>query len=722
MNRFVLSPLAIALTASFAAPVMAEETETRLETIAVIGDAETIRELPGSAHLVDAEELAKFEFADINRIVRSVPGVYLREEDGYGLRPNLGIRGSGSGRSSKISLMEDGVLAAPAPYAAPEAYYFPTTGRLSGIEVLKGPGTLKYGPFTVGGAVNLLSTPIPEATTGVVKVEAGQNGENRLHTYYGSSTETTGWLVETHQQYADGFREIDRAGSADIQKEDYLVKGRLKSDASATYQQQLDVKLQYSEELSGMSYVGLTDADFAEDPNRRYGLTALDEMQNRHSTVQLNHSIALSDSFSLHTQAYYNKFKRDWFKSNNAGDLLDAANAGDSLAQAVLDGEMDFAGLEVKHNNRTYDSRGIQVSADWQLNTGAIAHDLEVGVRRHFDEVDRFQPVEIFNQVDGALAFVEKELPTGGNNRVEEADATSLFIYDNIALAEKLTLTTVLRYEDISTEQQRYDDVARNEEGSYRSNQVDEWLPGVGLVYDIDGQWSVLGGVHRGFAPPGAGSKEGVGPELSTNYEGGLRFDNGSLNAEFIGFYSDYENTVQNCSVAVPCPDGADSGTFGLGEAEITGLEASLGNDWALANGWILPLRATYTYTDAETTADSDDGSILAGDNLAYLPENVFALTTGIDSGAAWRVNLTAAFQDEMCVNTGCNRGASDQYDYTDSLWVLDAAAHYDFSQALSGYLKIDNLLDEQVIISRSPDGARANKPRTAILGVKYAF
>ncbi|KUJ83091.1 ferric citrate transporter FecA [Microbulbifer flavimaris] len=722
MTRFVVSPLAFALATAAAMPVLAEEQPESLETVSVIGDSAQAERLPGSAHVVDSEDLAKFEFADINRIVRSVPGVYLREEDGYGLRPNIGIRGSGSGRSSKISLMEDGVLAAPAPYAAPSAYYFPTTGRLNGIEVLKGPSSLQYGPFTVGGAVNLLSTPIPESSSGVVKVEAGENGENRLHTYYGSATETTGWLVETHQQYADGFREIDRAGSADIQKEDYLVKGRLKSDADATYQQQLDVKLQYSEELSGMSYVGLTDADFDADPNRRYGLTAQDEMQNRHSTVQLNHAIALSDTFTLRSQAYHNKFKRDWFKTDNVGSLLDLANGGDSFAQAVLDGDADYEGIELKHNNRKYDSRGVQVSADWQLATGGISHDLNIGVRRHWDEVDRFQPVETFDQVDGQLVFVEKELPTGSNNRVEEADATALFIYDEMGLTEKLSLTAALRYEDVDTSQQRYDDVARGVEGSSRSNSVDEWLPGVGLVYELDSKWTLLAGVHRGFAPPGAGSKDGVGAELSTNYEWGARFDSGVLNGDIIAFFSDYENTVQNCTIAVECPNGADSGTYSLGEAEIQGVEASVGSEWALANGWLLPLRATYTYTDAETTSDADGGEVLAGDNLAYLPENVFALTTGIDSGANWRLNLTAAYQDEMCINTGCNRGQTDAMDRTESLWVLDAAAHYDFSQALSGYLKIDNLLDEQAIISRDPDGARANKPRTAIVGMRYAF
>ncbi|WP_444903511.1 TonB-dependent receptor family protein [Microbulbifer sp. CnH-101-E] len=722
MKRFFLSPMAFALAVAVAAPSLAEE---RLESVSVIGNSDSVSKLPGSAHLVDAEELAKFEFVDINRMMRSVPGVYILEEDGYGLRPNIGIRGAQGGRSAKISLMEDGVLVAPAPYSAPEAYYFPSAGRMDAIEVVKGPAALQYGPFTVGGAVNMLSTPIPTSSQGMVQLEAGEYGETRVHAHYGTSTENTGWLLETQQQYADGFREIDRSGSADIAKEDYLLKGRLQSNADATYRQQLDIKLQYSEEESGMSYLGLTDADFKKDPNRRYGISALDEMQNRHSTIQLNHSIELSDSFTLHTQAYYNKFKRDWFKVSE-GDLIDAVNTGGSVdgvldPQAVLDGTEDYT-FGVKHNNREYEAKGLQISAGWRFSTGTVAHELAFGIRQHQDEVDRYQPVEVFNQTDGQLVYERVELPSSSNNRVEEADATSFFIYDDIQLNDKLTLTAVLRYEDIETEQQRYNDAERTEKGSYRSNQVDEWLPGLGLVYQASEQWSLLAGVHRGFAPPGAGAADGQGPELSTNYEWGARFDNGSLNAELIAFYSDYENAVQNCSVAVKCPNGAESGTYQLGEAEIKGLEATFGSEWVLTNGWILPVRATYTFTDAEISEDSDGNDLLAGDNLEYLPENVFAVSAGLDSGAAWRLNLTAAYQDEMCVNTGCNRGNTDKFDYTESLWVVDAAAHYDFSADLTGYLKVDNLFDEQVIISRSPDGARANRPRTATLGMKYIF
>lgn len=720
MRRFSLTPLTFAVAAVSAVNASANEAGELLETVSVLGSAELIERLPGSAHLVSAEELEKFNHVDINRMLRAVPGIYLREEDGYGLRPNIGIRGADGGRSGKISLLEDGVLVAPAPYSGPEAYYFPTAGRLSAIEVLKGPGVLKYGPFTVGGAVNMLSIAIPEDQAGTVKLSAGEFGERRLHAHYGESSDTTGWLVETHQQHADGFREIDRADSADISKEDYLLKGRLKSAEGAQFAQQLDIKLQYSEEESGMSYLGLTDEDFAADPNRRYGISALDEMANRHSTVQLNHSIAFSGNFSVDTQVYQNKFKRDWFKVG-LGGLITAANNGDADAQAVLDGTMDYD-FSIKHNNREYTARGAQVSANLQFATGTVGHELEIGVRRHWDEVDRFQPSEDYSQVNGELVYRNTRNPGASDNRVEDATANSLFVYDQIQLADKLALTAALRYEDIETAQQRYNDVDRNERGSSRGNALDEWLPGLGATYALTSEVTLLAGVHRGFAPPGADASNGAGAELSTNYEWGGRYDNGNLRAEVVAFFSDYENAIQNCSIAVPCPDGAESGSYQLGESEIKGLETSIGTQWSLGNGWSVPVSASYTWTDAQVTHNSDDGSILAGDNFAYLPEDVFAITTGIDSGAAWRVNVSAAYQDEMCVNNSCNRGATDRYDFTESLWVVDLAAHYDFGQDLVGTVKVDNLFDEQAIINRAPDGARANRPRTATVGVTYTF
>ena len=168
----VFSCLAVSISA------IADESEGYLlEGIEIIGDKQTAKQLPGSGYVVDQEQLKTEAIDDINQALKTVPGLYIREEDGAGLRPNIGIRGATSERSEKITLMEDGVLIAPAPYTAPAAYYFPTILRMQSIEVLKGASMLKYGPQTTGGVLNMISTPIPTSLSGRVSTFFGQNNQ-----------------------------------------------------------------------------------------------------------------------------------------------------------------------------------------------------------------------------------------------------------------------------------------------------------------------------------------------------------------------------------------------------------------------------------------------------------------------------------------------------------------------------------------------------------------
>jgi Fe(3+) dicitrate transport protein len=205
-----------------------------IETITIIGRQTDVADVPGSAHVVDAEELAIFNAGDIMRVLRKVPGVYLQEEEGFGLRPNIGIRGSGLDRSARIALLEDGILIAPAPYSAPSAYYFPTQRRMNALEVLKGPASVAIGPRTTGGAINMISTPIPDTMGAMADLRVGQHNTADAHVNVGNRGERLSWLLETVQAGSDGFKHIDGpvGGDTGFDLQDYIAK--LQIDSSAT--------------------------------------------------------------------------------------------------------------------------------------------------------------------------------------------------------------------------------------------------------------------------------------------------------------------------------------------------------------------------------------------------------------------------------------------------------------------------------------------------------
>lgn len=742
LQRFTRAALATAAILSFNSAMAFDSADDNGEnTLRILGDAEAVRQSAGSAHIVSETDLETFEYTDINRALRQVPGVYLQEEDGFGLRPNIGIRGTGTERSGHITLMEDGVLIAPAPYAASSAYYFPTFGRISAIEVLKGPAAIQYGPFTVGGAINLVSTPIPEAAGGRVDVETGSYSEQRIHALYGSSMENFGWLLETHQHESDGFKNIDLSSDpTGFDKEDWLLKFRINSDASAAIYQQLDVKLQYSRELSDQSYLGLTDRDFNDDPYRMYLASEMDQMDNEHDQVVLSYYADLTPDLDFRATVYNNNFKRNWFKTEGLDpdgsasaddfsrtswfDVIRAINRGGVMAtpyQAVLDGGDTLPGsIELRANNREYYSRGLQLQFDYNFVTGPAAHKLKVGGRVHEDEEDRFQRFSTWHQENGSLVLDDPGTPGNAGNRVQTARAQSLFVYDIIRFGD-LLLTPGIRYETMDLARDNYGNQPLRDDAhlSERGNDASIWLPGLGANWAVSPKLTLLGGVHKGFSPPG--NSPDTDPEESWNYEAGLRYGNNGLYVESIVFYNDYENILGECTnqSGGSCDIGDQGNKFNGNGATVKGLELLVSTDLSRSDAYSLPVRFTYTYTDAEfaSTFDSEFfGNVSNGDPVPYIPAQLWQASAGFER-AAWSLFANLSFVDEMCTQASCG-----SFEKTDDHLVLDVAGQYRLSNRITTYFGVDNVTEEDDIIARQPYGARPDKARSFKLGLRVDF
>ena len=740
----------VAVSSGIAAPAVAAETtnseigntaklalvDVSIERIQVIGKAVDRKDVVGSATRLGKEDLAVFKYQDINRALRLVPGVNIQEEDGYGLRPNIGLRGTGVERSAKITLMEDGVLIAPAPYAAPSAYYFPSAGRIEAIEVRKGSAAVKFGPRSVGGAINLVSRSIPEDDfAGFVDAQAGADGLLTLHSAVGGTGKNVAALLEVFDSQNDGFKRLPSGSDSGFDVEDYLAKVRVFTDASASIQQALEIKLSLTDGDSNETYLGLTDADFSADPFQRYVASELDNIDTKHKQIQITHELELENGFQFVTTAYRNSFERDWFKFQ---DLQNTVNENCRSGQFVtanpdtcqielswLKGEADSAegAIRLRHNARSYVARGVQTLAAFPFAMGGVSHDVEVSLRYHEDYEDRLQYNEHYTVIDGGLEYASESGLGSAGNRVVSAKAWAFFMQDTIKFGD-WTLVPGFRFETIDLDRTDWDktDPTRSGTANVRATtEVNTFVPGLGISYDVNANLTLTGGIFKGFNPPGAGNPEAQ-EEKSLNVELGAIYDKNGGYFEAMAFYSDYSNILGTCTASVGCADGEIGEQFNGGQARIMGLELVAGYTAELDAGWQIPLFVTYSFTDAEFSTDFVDsfwGDVSRGDKFPYLSAHQLTMNAGIENdvfSAVIQANYVSASRVEAGI------GSIAVSDRIDSRTVFDLSLHYQFNDRVALFASIDNLFDNVYSVSRRPIGLRPGKPRTWTSGIKVVF
>lgn len=710
-----------------------------LDRVTVVGQPIWRSNIPGAASYVSAEQLQKQKYSDINRILRSISGVNIQEEDGFGLRPNIGLRGAGSERSSKINIMEDGILAAPAPYSAPAAYYFPNVSRMKSIEVRKGSSQIKYGPNTTGGALNLISTPIPTELSGNAEFSLGERNSNNLYANFGNRKERFGYLIEASQLGDDGFKELDGGGNTGYFIRDILGKFMVKSSPDASVYQRFELKIGYHTETSNETYLGLSRDDFNKNPFRRYAASQVDEMNTNHTQFLTRHVAILSKNVDLTTSLYRNDFTREWYKLNNLNTNVATINTGsmssilanpsaNSTELSYLRGaDSPDDALTVRNNNREYFSQGIESILGLNLNTGSAENQLELGFRLHQDEEDRFQFEDDYRMENGEMILTTPGVPGEQNNRIGSATALSVFVQDKIKF-NRFTFTPGLRYENIwfTNEDFGRNDVDRTGQNLRETNYtVNVFLPGFGTTYQATDDLSVIAGIHRGFSPPSPSSPIETESEKSVNYEFGFRYDVPRFQAEIIGFFNNYSNLLGSDLAAA-----GGSGTtaqFNAGEVEVVGLEITANTDLASLFGISsvsLPFNNNYTFTNATFQSSFDSGfkpwgEVQQGDEIPFIPKHQFNSSLSIEAQKLI-TGLNASYQPAMRTTAGSG-SIPDQLS-TDSYFLLDFQSSYSLNSDLSIFANVRNLLDNEYIVSDRPAGVRPGLPRTIIGGISVQF
>ncbi len=713
-----------------AAPAYAEDDVPEGESEGE-GEGETIEIVeatpPGAYAELDKEQLERDERNDLHGVLRSIAGVYVRDEDGYGLRPNIGMRGAAADRSAKVTLMEDGVLIAPAPYTAPAAYYTPIVTRLSRVDVTKGPAAIRFGPATVGGAVDMQSEPFPGERAGYADLAGGTDRYAKVHLRAAERAEQWAVMGEFVKLRTDGFKVLDNGGPTGFDKNDVQVTGRIMSKPTATNYHQLDLRLGYGDETSHETYIGLTDADFAAAPQRRYVGSQLDEMDWTHWRARVTHRLDIGQNTHIETVAYRHRFQRAWGKVDGFVGERDfytlLANPGQGANQVyyqVLTGQADSASPEEAlvfgTNDRAFTSQGIQTALTAKRTTGPIMHGIEAGARVHFDRADRKRFEDTYDMLGGALVRTQRPRDLVLDSRAQTM-AVALYAQDKLTWQRvELSLGTRLELIDF-----RFFDhlTSMLQDGKYAV-----LIPGAGVEVHLTEAASVIAGVHRGFVPVAPSAAATASPESSINYEAGARWRDQYVAADLIGFLSDYSNLKGSCTLAAGCMEEQEGEEFDGGAVWVYGLEAQVTAEIPLTTELALPITAAYTATRSRFRRSfSSDfvgwSDVLEGDELPYIPQHQLSVTAGV-THARFDVSATARYQAETRDTAG--QGPIPEATRIDSMFTVDLAAHAKLHALAELYVTCSNLFDEQVIVARRPYGVRPNPPRLVALGYKARF
>ncbi|UPT75421.1 MAG: TonB-dependent receptor [Elusimicrobiota bacterium] len=686
---------AAALGLTGGAPAARAQASASYPEIVVVGSAENLSKLPGSGHSLDKKTMENGRPFTVNEILRRIPGVNVRDEEGFGLRPNLGLRGLNPTRSTKVTLLEDGVPAAYAPYGDNASYYHPPIDRFERVEVLKGVGQIRFGPQTIGGVVNYITPQPTEELGGFVSLTGGNRD------YFDGKARVTGKraMFDFTRKQGQGARENTHS---------YLNDATAKVVLPVSERQTLTLKANAYSEDSTLTYSGLTEAELR-NFGFRYNPFRNDKFEGRRYAGSLLHEL-LAGPAKVVTSLYYSRFSRDWWRQSSAttdgqGGVAAARAAGQRIDPNAIN--------SIQGRLRDYQTYGVESRATVPYDLLGGRSEFEAGLKAQFENQDR-------RQINGTSPSARTGAVVEDNER--NTRAHSAFALNRFGFGP-WALTAGLRVEQIDSER------INRLTGGRGTDSLARWIPAAGVTWTPADSTTLFAGVHRGFAPPrtediigGAGTATDVGPEDSVNYEAGVRWKpSESVDLDAAYFRNDFRRLIAVGSIA------GGSTPLSQGEALFQGVEAA----GRYRHGSGLYGRGAYTWlpTARQSTAFTQvvGGAVaagsLAGNRQPYAPEHLLTAALGGER-SGFDASLESVLVGEQFANFSNTRVASaDGQSGTLAAYVIwNTAASYEIvSWRTTVFVAVKNLFDRDYIVDRTR-GILTGSPRLVQGGVKYSF
>ncbi|MDH4457406.1 MAG: TonB-dependent receptor plug domain-containing protein [Nevskia sp.] len=682
------------------------ETAVVLKAVTIVGEADDLANIAGSAQVLDADTLRASRVFTTSEALRKLPGVSVRDEEGFGLRPNIGIRGLNPTRSTKVLLLEDGIPVTYGVYGDNASYYHPPIERFDRVEVLKGAAVNLYGPQTIGGVINYI-TPIPsQALTGGLSLAGG----NRDYFAGHGTISVDGHRFDYVRKQSNGARD-----NTDLSIDDVNYKGVIAVTSGHT----LIARANYYRENSQVSYSGLTDAEY-----RNFG-ARYNPFENDYFDAY-RWGASLTDDWTigrarLTTNAYFANFARDWWRqgSTTTDTQCGTAFRDARLAGAAVDSN---ACNSVQGRLRDYYNAGIEPRLTLPYTAFGVDNILQTGARYHFERQDRLQ-------VNGSSPTARSGSLVEDNRR--DTDAISAYAQNEVKIG-RFTLAPGVRVEHINFERTN---VITGADGDTDLTRV---LYSFSGSYAISDSTTLYTGIHKGFAPPrtedivdNSGVAVDVDAESSINFEAGVRLRPiHGISIEGTYFRNDFKNQIAVGNIAggnVPLAQGETlyEGFELSGRADIGSWLPGPHNPFVELAWTALPT------ADQETALTQvSNGATVAGSGpgrrLPYAARHTLTSTLGYSHNGGFEGRLEAVYigqQFSDFANTetpAANGNGLNGKISGNTIWNL--ALNYTVPNTGFGmFFTVKNLFDQVYIVDRTR-GIVPGAPRLVQGGVEYRY
>lgn len=641
----------------------------------------------------------------MRQVVAKVPGIHIWESDGSGIQIGIAARGLSPNRSWEFNVRQNGYDIAADPYGYPEAYYNPQLQAVQRIEIVRGQGSLQYGP-QFGGLVNYIlrdGSDINKPFQFETQQTVGSNGLFNTYNAIGGETKRSNYYAFVDHRNADGWRQNSRY---------YTNSG------FGTYTFKFNNKFSLSAEvmhsaIRSQQPGGLTDEQF-NSGDLKQSFRSRNWFDIKWTTLALIANYEINDHSRLNVKAF------SMFGNRNSVGYIRAINIKDTVNAATL-----------SYNNRTLDidhyrNSGMEARYLTDFNIGRMNSTFSGGIRLYTGSTHRYKD----GVADNGTGYTD-EIVAGSKwtRDIIYKSFNAAAFAENVFRFNKLLIIPGIRYEVVDGQANGRNGFNADGSEILLQNQQRNRsfiLAGVGTEYHLTEKTELYGNITQAYrpiqfadltAPPTTdvidpNLTDAKGYNIDFGYRGKVK---NYLFFDVSGFYLRYNNRVGTIT------QQNAAGAFynyrtNVGSSNSNGIEAlaefSFVNAFAKkAANTDLSVFASYSYTNAKydnlkvVTKVGNDlvESNLKNKKVENAPANIIrAGITYMLKGFSITGQLSYVGETFSDANNTVTPAANGQIGLIPSYKVADITVVYKWNKNYNIKAGINNLTDEKYFTRRA--------------------